>query len=477
MLCHVLAGFDQPPQGWMARLTENATNLGIAGRADLAAAWIHAGRKDRAKNVLLDGTMDQIVTISTGGRLTSQVREQAVLLNVLMDLDPSHPWIPTLVKKLEAARMEGAWGTTLDNASALAALARYQSLSKHEDTSFDGTVRMANAKETAFNHTKPLAMKIDPSNWPAQVITQGKGDQYLSVVYEGLLPQGEIKPFDRQLTVRRKWLSRDGKPLDLKTLKVGDLIHVEVELAAPTLKDWEKVENICVVDALPGGTEADDPRLATSETSRAEGDEHSTDSRTEYRDDRVLLFAQATKKPHVHRYAVRVTAAGTFVVPPIEASCMYDTRFRLPERRRHDHDREVRTPRSRQGHQLSAHTSRRRAPAGPRSVANVYTLRHPAPVAPRSVADLHTPCRPAPAGPRLLARGDALHAVRRAKRSPWSTSTSRLPPRRGGGHMAGARIVRMRPHTPNGMLRAANGSASTPFRRPAGAIGFTLART
>ncbi|HOW72347.1 MAG TPA: MG2 domain-containing protein [Phycisphaerae bacterium] len=327
LLCHVLAGFDRPPQGWMARLTEKAASLGMAGRADLAAAWMHNGRKDRARTILFDSTMDQVVTLSTGGRLTSQVREQAVLLNALMDLDPGHPWIPTLVQRLETARREGTWGTTLENASALAALARYQSQNRREETSFEGTVRVGNDRETAFNHRKPLAMRISEKEWPVQIVTQGTGEVYLSVVYEGLLPPTEVKPFDRQLIVRRKWLNRDGKPLDVKTLKVGDLIHVEVELAAPTLTHGERIENVCVVDALPGGTEAEDPQLATSAVSSADQDEEEAECRTEIRDDRVLLFTTAGKKPTVHHYAVRVAAAGTFVVPPIEASCMYDPQF------------------------------------------------------------------------------------------------------------------------------------------------------
>jgi hypothetical protein len=46
--------------------------------------------------------------------------------------------------------------------------------------------------------------------------------------------------------------------------------------------------------------------------------------RVEFLDDRVVLFCSAGPKAQTFSYALRVTAAGEFVLPPIQASCMYD---------------------------------------------------------------------------------------------------------------------------------------------------------
>jgi uncharacterized protein YfaS (alpha-2-macroglobulin family) len=49
--------------------------------------------------------------------------------------------------------------------------------------------------------------------------------------------------------------------------------------------------------------------------------------RVEFNDDRVVLFVSASKKPAVYRYALRVISAGSYQLPPIQASCMYDPSF------------------------------------------------------------------------------------------------------------------------------------------------------
>ena len=44
----------------------------------------------------------------------------------------------------------------------------------------------------------------------------------------------------------------------------------------------------------------------------------------EFLDDRVVLFCSVGEKESMFRYALRVTTAGQFALPPIQASCMYD---------------------------------------------------------------------------------------------------------------------------------------------------------
>ncbi|MBN2315388.1 MAG: hypothetical protein JXM79_15775, partial [Sedimentisphaerales bacterium] len=44
----------------------------------------------------------------------------------------------------------------------------------------------------------------------------------------------------------------------------------------------------------------------------------------EFLDDRVVLFCWANQTEQTFEYALRVTTAGTFSLPPIQASCMYE---------------------------------------------------------------------------------------------------------------------------------------------------------
>jgi uncharacterized protein YfaS (alpha-2-macroglobulin family) len=146
-------------------------------------------------------------------------------------------------------------------------------------------------------------------------------------MFEGMKRQDQVEIYDRGLRVRRKWRTAGGEMVDVNGLRVGDLIRVEVELRAPDLKSYERVDNICIVDALPGGMEVENPRLATSARIGGLGDLVEAPDRVEFQDDRVLMFTWANKQTRTFCYMVRVVGTGSFEIPPIQASCMYDPAF------------------------------------------------------------------------------------------------------------------------------------------------------
>ena len=112
LFCRVLAAFGRPPEGWMEKLAESVGDLDTAGRAALAGAFLDAGRRDRALSVISEDTLGLTVPASFSGRLSSQVSGEASLLSTLLDLDPSHAWVPVLAKRLDDARTGGGWRTT-----------------------------------------------------------------------------------------------------------------------------------------------------------------------------------------------------------------------------------------------------------------------------------------------------------------------------------------------------------------------------
>ena len=75
----------------------------------------------------------------------------------------------------------------------------------------------------------------------------------------------------------------------------------------------------------------ENPRLITSAANAAGGgpSREAADAadRTEFLDDRVVLFTPAGRTGRTFRYALRVTTAGAFQLPPMQASCMYDPSF------------------------------------------------------------------------------------------------------------------------------------------------------
>jgi alpha-2-macroglobulin len=323
LLCHVLAGFGKPQEGWQARLTERPDRLDMAGRAHLAAAWLEIGRKDRAQAALPPDTIELTVARSTGSPSASQVYQQATLLAVLLDLDQDHAWIPVLVGKLEAARTAGYWGTTLENATALAALARYQ-LAGQEPATFKGEITVGETQRFSFDDQEAKTVRFEAGADAVRLTSSGTGSIFVTAQVRGLSSDGRIEPFDRQLQVRRTWTDRSGSAVDPAGLKVGDAVFVEISLAAPGLSGDDVIENVAIVDPLPGGMEVEHPALATSASPQSPAEESSAPDRVEFRDDRVIIFTPGALNRRVFRYVLRVVSAGQFAIPPVEASCMYN---------------------------------------------------------------------------------------------------------------------------------------------------------
>jgi uncharacterized protein YfaS (alpha-2-macroglobulin family) len=236
-----------------------------------------------------------------------------------------------LAEKLNQARKDvGYWGTTHENAMCIAALAKFQARAQQTKPDFRGTVKSPDGKTTPFDHTKSTRLRLDGDGAGAGVASSGTGAIYIAQTTEGLLRDpGGFKPYDRNLEVRRTWLDRQGGAIDPAKLKVGDLVIVEI---ACNTTGGASVDNVAIVDELCGAMEVEHPRLMTSV--RVQSDQPNTGGdgvpaidRTEFRDDRVILFVSAGKSVTKYRYALRVISAGSYQLPPVQASCMYDPSF------------------------------------------------------------------------------------------------------------------------------------------------------
>jgi hypothetical protein len=317
--CHVLSTFGKSPHGWMNRLAEMKDSLDIEQRAHLAGAFAATGDKDRALRLLPPELVDVTIDTTTSGRLTSYVQQHAVWLSVLLQVDPENIMVGPLVNLIMKSRQNGCWSSTLSNGAAIVAISRYQATRGKQEIDFGGSVRISESESAQFSSDKTSVHKVRGFTEPIVISSSGKGSIYVALSSEGLAGKGLVQPYDKRLKVTRKWTDRTGKAVDPNGIHVGDLVNVEIQMHGIGNR---RVDNIAVVDALAGGMEVENPRLASSADS-AEGGGNRAEH-VEFLDDRVVLFSSAYQQPRTFRYALRATTAGRFDLPPIQASCMYD---------------------------------------------------------------------------------------------------------------------------------------------------------
>lgn len=126
--------------------------------------------------------------------------------------------------------------------------------------------------------------------------------------YDRVLPKD---PVVQNMEIERSYQAPDGKPLPDK-IAVGDVIEAVI-----TLRSHERnIENVAIVDLLPGGFDLDLESAGKNSTLVPEF--------TDKREDRIIAFGTATTDARIFRYRLRAVSKGTFIVPPPFAEAMYD---------------------------------------------------------------------------------------------------------------------------------------------------------
>jgi uncharacterized protein YfaS (alpha-2-macroglobulin family) len=209
------------------------------------------------------------------------------------------------------------------------------------------TVKFAISEIAKDGGERPLALpagampKVAVSQAAAKVqfAKDGPLPVYYSVNESGFdrtIPAAEM---NQGVEIFREFLDLKGDPL--ARAKVGEEFLVRLRLRA-TKRD--RFQQIAVVDLLPGGLEAVLELRPPSDTSNAGIDpalnrgavrpsilpiglpDKSTwhPEHVDVRDDRIVLYGDATKDAATFVYRVRATNAGVFQAPPAFAEGMYD---------------------------------------------------------------------------------------------------------------------------------------------------------
>lgn len=314
-----LAGRNNVPA--MNYYKANTSLLALDSRYLLAAAYATAGDKKSFAAMLPSSFAGEVSVAQTGGSYYSDVRDEAIALNALIDVDPGNAQIGTMVKHVTQKLKTRYWLSTQERAFSFLALGKH--------------ARAAN-KSTATAEIKvngKTIAKVDGGQWTGdmkalgsnnvEIVIKGDGRLYYFWQAEGISASGTYKEEDSYLKVRRHFHDRKGNLITSSTFKQNDLIIIGVTL--------EKlfntaVENVVITDLLPAGFEIENPR-----TKEIPGMDWIKDGLTptalDVRDDRIHFFVDAYSNKQTYYYAVRAVSPGNYKMGPVSADAMYNGEY------------------------------------------------------------------------------------------------------------------------------------------------------
>lgn len=322
----VLARSQQAPLGALRSLFERRSDArsGLP-LVQLAIALQKMGDQPRADQALVAGLAATRKANEWLGDYGSPLRDQALILALLEENDLMSGQREQRLFELSDQLAASQWLSTQERNSLF--LAGRDLLSKPEAS---WTAQLGSAGETRELNNGQPALKLEGPllATPLTVRNQGSTAIYQQLTISGY-PQQAPRAGGENLSIRRDYLGMDGEPLNLDTLKSGDLVLVHLAVKAK-----ERVPDALVVDLLPAGLELENQNLGQSAASLEnassqvkqwrESMQNTSIQHQEFRDDRYVAALNLDGNGTSHLlYLARAVTPGTYRVPPPQVESMY----------------------------------------------------------------------------------------------------------------------------------------------------------
>lgn len=297
-------------------LLTNDTRYLLAGAFALNKNW-------GAYNEIMPKSFDAERTDRDAFNFDSEIRSNAIMLNVLLDVDPTNQKVVTLTQFLAGKQQECY--STQENAWYFLAMGK--AAGKRKDSKVTVEVWADGKRIKTLDKASESLSSEELNGKNITLKTSGTGSTFFAWNTEGIKKYATIKEEDKEFQVRRAYYDRKGNELKGSEFKQGDLIVCKI-----TLNGGERtVPYVAVSDLIPSGFEIENPRLNISADlqwiEKAGGS--FTPEYLDVRDDRMLIFTTVkAKESKSFYYLTRVVNTGAFEVPAIAAEAMYDPNAR-----------------------------------------------------------------------------------------------------------------------------------------------------
>lgn len=315
----ILAG--RPNISVMNYYKANQKLLSLDSRYLLSAAYALAGDKVSFKEILPFTFSGEESVPQTGGSFYSDIRDEAIALNVLIDVDAGNAQIPVMARHIVNKLKQRTWFNTQESAFSFLALGKLARSAAKSDLTADIKVNGKIVAKVNANAVRLTAKELGGTN--VDVSTKGQGRLYYWWQSEGISVSGNYKEEDSYIKVRRKFFDRSGTQFNTNAFNQNELVIVQAVIE----KSYAgSINNIVLTDLLPAGFEIENPR-----TKEIPGMDWIRDADTptqlDVRDDRINLFIDLTKNRQTYYYAVRAVSPGVYKMGPLSADAMYNGEY------------------------------------------------------------------------------------------------------------------------------------------------------
>ena len=316
---YTLALAKNPVLGAMNRLREQP-NLSMQARWRLAAAYVLAGQPEVAKKL----TSNLTTTIKPYAEMSysygSDDRDRAMILETMSLMNERNKAIPVM-KQVSKALSSNRWMSTQTTAYCLIAMAEFAGTNGTSKTlTFSYNIGKGNLNASTKMPVSQIDIPIKGTS-PGKVFVEntGKGIVYVRLSLNGTPEAGNETAASENLTMKVRYLSMNGNPIDVTQLTQGTDFMAEVTVYNPgILGDYKEM---ALTQIFPSGWEIHNVRM--DEFTNV----HEADIPTyrDIRDDRVNSFFDIYRgKTKTYRVLLNAAYQGKFYLPAVSCEAMYN---------------------------------------------------------------------------------------------------------------------------------------------------------
>ncbi len=315
---YTLALSRNPDIASMNRLRE--TN-GVSNEAKfrLAATYALIGQTSVAQQILASAKVDfnsykyNDYTYGSSERNTAMALETYVLLQ-------NRKKAQELAKNIASNLKEQKWMSTQSTSYSLLAMGKFAEMVGGKGIE---AYVVLNGNSEPITTLKTLAnrpLKIKKGSNTLEIQNLAENILYVSIIQNGMLPVGEEKVLERNLSVQSKYRGRDGSLINVSKIKQGTDFVAEIILTNTT---GSSIKSMALTEIFPSGWEIVNTRFTDFGDFAQNNVTH-----TDLRDDRVNFYFEMKKnETRTFRILLNASYLGTYYLPGVQVEAMYNNDY------------------------------------------------------------------------------------------------------------------------------------------------------